>query len=388
MKEKETETHIRLEKVWKEFEEGSVAVRDLTLDVFRGETLVLIGPSGCGKTTTLRLVNRLVEPTRGKILFDGENTMDMIPSQLRRRMGYVIQGVGLFPHMTVEDNVAVVPRLQRQGKKAVGDVVARCLDLVGLPVRSWGKRWPRELSGGQKQRVGVARALAGEPEVILMDEPFGALDPLTREVLQNELLALKERLGKTIVFVTHDIHEAMKMGDRIAIMKNGELIQVAGPLALLACPADSFVADFVGADNSLAMFSFVKVRDLALRTENLPVVTGEATFAEAVSLVDKTGTLYGKKRFVYVLDREGRVMGYADLEGLHNPADPVRLAVKPAPTVFRESSVHDALLRMVRHGVVNLPVVDEKDRMKGLLTFQDLNGFIESRKREEGCLPD
>lgn len=380
------EPHIVLENVWKRFDNGSVAVRNLDLEVLRGETLVLIGPSGCGKTTTLRLVNRLVEPSEGRILFDGENTQDINPDHLRQRMGYVIQGIGLFPHMTVEDNVAVVPRLKKMERRKVAETVARCLDLVGLPVQAWGKRWPRELSGGQRQRVGVARALAGDPEVILMDEPFGALDPLTREVLQDELLALKERLGKTILFVTHDIHEAMKMGSRIAIMRGGELVQAAEPLALLACPADGFVADFVGADNHLAMFSFVKVKDIPVRTENLPVVTAGATFAEARAVVERSGIRYGRRRFVYILDPDGRVMGYSDIESGRSPSDPVRIALKPAPTVARESSVHDALLRMVENGVINLLVLDENRKMKGLLTFQDLNELIETQRRGEVCI--
>jgi len=256
---------------------------------------------------------------------------------------------------------------------------------VGLPIQAWGKRWPRELSGGQRQRVGVARALAGDPEVILMDEPFGAVDPLTREVLQDELLALRERLGKTIVFVTHDIHEAMKMGDRVAVMKGGELVQVGEPLALLSCPADNFVADFVGADNHLAMFSFVKVKDVPPRTENLPVVGERATFGEALDLVERTGIQYGRRRFVYVVDAPGRVLGYADLEGFRSKNDPVRVALKPAPSVAPESSVHDALLRMVENGVINLLVLDENRRMKGLLTFGDLNRLIENQRRGEGC---
>ena len=379
------EPHIELENIWKTFDGGSTAVRDLSLAVYRGETLVLIGPSGCGKTTTLRLVNRLVEPSSGRILFDGENTLDMSPDHLRQRMGYVIQGIGLFPHMTVEENVAVVPKLRKMKREAVREAVARCLELVGLPVQAWGKRWPRELSGGQRQRVGVERALAGDPEVILMDEPFGALDPLTREVLQDELLTLKERLGKTIVFVTHDIHEAMKMGDRVAIMKGGELVQAAEPLALLSCPADNFVADFVGSDNHLAMFSFVKVKDLPLRTENLPVVTIGANFAEAWAAAEKARLKYARRRFVYVVDGSGKVLGYADLEGFHNPSDPVRVALKPAPSVLQESSVHDALLRMVENGVINLVVVDESRHLKGLLTFSDLNRLIESQRSGEPC---
>jgi len=379
------EAHIELENIWKTFDGGSAAVKDLSLTVYRGETLVLIGPSGCGKTTTLRLVNRLVEPSSGRILFDGENTLDISPDLLRQRMGYVIQGIGLFPHMTVEENVAVVPKLKKMKREEVRETVARCLELVGLPVQAWGKRWPRELSGGQRQRVGVARALAGDPEVILMDEPFGALDPLTREVLQDELLTLKERLGKTIVFVTHDIHEAMKMGDRVAIMKGGELVQAAEPLALLSCPADNFVADFVGSDNHLAMFSFVKVKDLPLRTGNLPVVTIGANFAEAWAVSEKTGLKYARRRFIYVVDGSGKVLGYADLDGFHNPSDPVRVALKPAPSVLQESSVHDALLRMVENGVINLVVVDENRHLKGLLTFSDLNRLIESQRSGEPC---
>ena len=379
------EPHIELENIWKTFDGGSTAVRDLSLAVYRGETLVLIGPSGCGKTTTLRLVNRLVEPSSGRILFDGENTLDMSPDHLRQRMGYVIQGIGLFPHMTVEENVAVVPKLRKMKREAVREAVARCLELVGLPVQAWGKRWPRELSGGQRQRVGVARALAGDPEVILMDEPFGARDPLTREVLQDELLTLKERLGKTIVFVTHDIHEAMKMGSRVAIMKGGELVQVAEPLALLSRPADNFVADFVGSDNHLAMFSFVKVKDLPLRTENLPVVTQDANFAEAEAVWEKAGLKYARRRFVYVVDGSGRVRGYVDLEGFHDPSRPVRVALRPAPSVSRESSVHDALLRMVENGVINLVVVDEGRHLKGLLTFGDLNRLIETQRNGEPC---
>ena len=379
------EAHIELENIWKTFDGGSAAVKDLSLTVYRGETLVLIGPSGCGKTTTLRLVNRLVEPSSGRILFDGENTLDISPDLLRQRMGYVIQGIGLFPHMTVEENVAVVPKLKKMKREEVRETVARCLELVGLPVQAWGKRWPRELSGGQRQRVGVARALAGDPEVILMDEPFGALDPLTREVLQDELLTLKERLGKTIVFVTHDIHEAMKMGDRVAIMKGGELVQAAEPLALLSCPADNFVADFVGSDNHLAMFSFVKVKDLPLRTGNLPVVTIGANFAEAWAVSEKAGLKYARRRFIYVVDGSGKVLGYADLDGFHNPSDPVRGALKPAPSVLQESSVHDALLRMVENGVINLVVVDEGRHLKGLLTFGDLNGLIESQRSGEPC---
>ncbi len=202
----------------------------------------------------------LVEPSGGVILVDGIDTKNLDPVLLRRRIGYVIQGIGLFPHMKILENVSVVPRLKGVHKKEARTFAERALDMVGLPVGEFGHKWPRQLSGGQQQRVGVARALAGDPEIILMDEPFGALDPVSRVGLQDELLDLQGKLGKTIVFVTHDIHEAMKMGNRIAIMKEGVLAQVGEPLSLLSAPADDFVAGFVGAGNPLAMFSFMKVR--------------------------------------------------------------------------------------------------------------------------------
>ena len=246
-------TVIELDTVRKAYGDGTVAVEGLSLAVREHEVLALVGPSGCGKSTTLRMVNRLVEPTSGRILLDGEDVTTTDPVALRRRIGYVIQNVGLFPHRTVEANIATVPGLLGWDRKRTRARVAELLDLVGLPAATYAKRYPHELSGGERQRIGVARALATDPPVLLMDEPFGAIDPVTRDRLQDELLAIQQRLRKTILFVTHDIDEAMKLGDRIAVLEDGGVLaQYATPDDLVRAPADAFVEEFVGADRAIA----------------------------------------------------------------------------------------------------------------------------------------
>jgi osmoprotectant transport system ATP-binding protein len=235
---------ISLRGVAKSFDGGETfAVADLSLDVQDGEILVLLGSSGCGKTTTLKLINRLIEPTRGRIRVDDQDVMEIDPIGLRRSIGYVFQGIGLFPHLTVRENVATVPRLLRWPRPRQRARADELLDLVGLPPADYGDRLPAELSGGQKQRVGVARALAADPAYLLMDEPFGALDAVTRESLQSELLRLNRRLGKTVVFVTHDIFEALRIGDRIAVLHDGTLEQVGPRDQLVAEPASPFVRE-------------------------------------------------------------------------------------------------------------------------------------------------
>jgi osmoprotectant transport system ATP-binding protein len=248
-----------------------------------GKTCVLIGPSGCGKTTTMRIVNRLIEPTSGRIVVGGEDVTRADPVQLRRRIGYVIQQVGLFPHMTIADNVATVPQLLGWPAERTNARVAEMLSLVGLEPAQFLARYPRHLSGGQRQRVGVARALAADPPVMLMDEPFGAVDPIVRASLQAELGAILRRLAKTVIFVTHDIDEAIRMGDLIAIMKDGRLVQCAPPEQLLSSPADSFVADFVGADRALKRLAIASAGEIAGPG---PAPTGAPTVGAATSLRD------------------------------------------------------------------------------------------------------
>jgi osmoprotectant transport system ATP-binding protein len=245
--------------------EGPGAVRDLSLEIPSGEIVVLVGPSGCGKTTSLKMINRLIEPSSGRILIDGEDTHQRDVNQLRRSIGYVIQQVGLFPHRSVGENVATVPRLNGWEKRRTQQRVDEMLELVGLPPAQYAKRLPAELSGGERQRVGVARALACDPNILLMDEPFGAIDPIARERLQNELLRLQQVVRKTIVFVTHDIDEAVKLGDRVALLSQGGVLeQYAAPAELLAQPASPFVTSFLGEARMVRRLALIKVRDVTL----------------------------------------------------------------------------------------------------------------------------
>jgi osmoprotectant transport system ATP-binding protein len=263
----------------------TVAVDDLSFTVPAGKICVLVGPSGCGKTTSLRMVNRLVEPTSGDIVIDGENVLRDEPTELRRRIGYVIQQVGLFPHQTIADNIATVPRLLGWPKERVRARVDELLALVGLEPKM-RERYPAQLSGGERQRVGVARAMAAEPPLMLMDEPFGAVDPIVRERLQNEFLRLQRAQGVTVIFVTHDIDEAIKLGDRVAVMRAGRLVQYAPPGELLARPADDFVAAFVGSDRGLKRLALLTVGGADLDPVDAAAPDGKPTLATSMSLRD------------------------------------------------------------------------------------------------------
>ncbi|MFJ5867904.1 ABC transporter ATP-binding protein [Streptomyces parvus] len=254
---------IQFDKAHKRFPNGTTAVHDLTLDLPEGGVTVLVGSSGCGKTTTLRMINRMVEPTSGSIRVGGKDVLEQDAAELRRSIGYVIQQAGLFPHRTVLDNIATVPLLLGWGRRKARTRAAELLETVGLTADA-AKRYPHQLSGGQQQRVGVARALAADPPVLLMDEPFGAVDPVVRTQLQDELLRLQRELNKTIVFVTHDIDEAVRLGDRIAVFRTGgHLVQCASPAELLARPADTFVADFLGAERGLKLLSLTTLAEVA-----------------------------------------------------------------------------------------------------------------------------
>ena len=295
---------IRLDGVSKRFPDGTVAVHELTLEVPEGEICVLVGPSGCGKTTTLKMVNRLIEPTGGRIYLDDEDVTGVDPVGLRRRMGYVIQQVGLFPHQTIAANVGTVPRLIGWSRDRTHKRVDELLDLVGLDPATYRGRYPAQLSGGQRQRVGVARALAADPPVLLMDEPFGAIDPVTRMRLQDEFLRLQDTVRKTIVFVTHDIEEAVKMGDRIAILEiGGVLAQYDTPAEVLGEPASEFVADFVGADRALKRLKVTPIEVESL--EHPPTVLPSDSLADARSVMSRT-----EASWVAVVDADGRLRGH------------------------------------------------------------------------------
>ena len=340
------------------------AVTDLSLTIPAGEVCVLVGPSGCGKTTAMKMVNRLIEPTGGRITIGGEDVMALPAVELRRRIGYVIQQVGLFPHLTIGDNVGVVPKLLRWTPTRIRERVDELLELVGLETGTYRDRYPNELSGGERQRVGVARALAADPPVMLMDEPFGAVDPIRRDRLQNEFLRLQQQVRKTIVFVTHDVDEAIKMADRIAILQRGGILaQYDTPAAILANPASEFVERFVGADRGLKRLSLARVRDLEL-IEAVKVRAGEER-------ADVRGRLERVEELEYALlvDDGDRPIGWIDQHDLvgDGPIDP-DAAMPGAPTVQPETTLRDALSALLASSVQLGVVVDDRDRVLGLVS--------------------
>jgi osmoprotectant transport system ATP-binding protein len=310
---------IELQTVSKAFPGArQYAVDRLSLTVPGGSTCVLIGPSGCGKTTTMRMINRLIEPTSGRILVEGEDVMRADPVRLRRRIGYVIQQVGLFPHMTVAQNVATVPRLLGWPARRIAERVEEMLRLVGLDPAEFMRRHPRHLSGGQRQRVGVARALAADPPVLLMDEPFGAVDPVLRTRLQGELLAILRALEKTVIFVTHDIDEAIRMGDLVAILDRGRLVQFDPPHRLLAAPKNAFVADFVGADRALKRLALLTAGEAASPG---PLPAGAPAVAEGASLREVLAVLLAQRaEAARVLDDAGNPLGTLTLAAIREHA--------------------------------------------------------------------
>lgn len=302
---------IRLDNVTKSYTgSGAAAIEDLSLDVRAGEIVVLLGPSGCGKTTTMRMINRMIEPTSGRIYFDGDDVTHVDPDQLRRRIGYVIQQVGLLPHLTVAANIAMVPKALGWDKKRTEERVTELLELLGLHPKTYRRRYPKQLSGGEQQRVGVARALAADPPVMLMDEPFGALDPIIRDRLQDEFLTLQKQIQKTIVFVTHDIEEAIKLGDRIAIFnQNGKIAQYDTPAKILTEPADEFVTSFVGAGGSVRLLGLERVTDMPLEavaaeTEHAPVIRGDQSLYSALDAM-----LEARADQARVVDENGQTIG-------------------------------------------------------------------------------
>jgi osmoprotectant transport system ATP-binding protein len=303
---------IKLVALTKRFGAAPPAVDALTLDIPEGDICVLIGPSGCGKTTTMRMINRMIEPDSGRIEVGGRDVTHIDAVELRRSVGYVIQQVGLFPHMSIAENVATVPRLLGWDTARIEGRIDELLELVGLDPAQFRTRYPRELSGGQKQRVGVARALAADPPVMLMDEPFGAIDPITRAKLQDEFLSILRRLRKTIVFVTHDIDEAIKMGNRIAILRSGRLVQYDTPEAILARPADAFVEEFVGADRALKRLSLLMVAD---HLDETPASSSAAKLSTHASLHDALSLLLTSGAdHAAVVDDAGAVRGRVTLE--------------------------------------------------------------------------
>jgi osmoprotectant transport system ATP-binding protein len=352
------------------------AVKELSLTVPAGEICVLVGPSGCGKTTAMRMVNRMIDITEGDILLDGKSVKERRPAELRREIGYAIQQIGLFPHLTVSDNIATVPRLLGWDKARIRTRVDELLELVSLDPHETRDRYPAQLSGGQRQRVGVARALAVDPPLMLMDEPFGAIDPINRERLQNEFLRLQREIRKTVVFVTHDIDEAIKMGDRIAVLRQGgKLAQYASPAELLMYPANAFVEDFVGADRALKRLALQRVRDVDLWKAPL-VRVGEPVAEVRAKLSD------AEVPYPLLVDGDGRPLGWLSEKGLSGERVEHELRSNPEPILDMDDVLRDALSDLLAEEARYGPVVDERGAVAGVLSIEILSHALRTDPEE------
>ncbi|HEU5106483.1 MAG TPA: ABC transporter ATP-binding protein [Solirubrobacterales bacterium] len=365
---------VRYDETTKRYRGSSQpAVDRLSLEVPAGEICVLVGPSGCGKTTAMRMVNRTVEITEGDVLIGERSVRDRDPAQLRREIGYVIQQIGLFPHRTITENIGAVPQLLGWDKQRIRARSAELLELIGLDPEL-GDRYPVQLSGGQQQRVGVARALAADPLVMLMDEPFGAIDPINRERLQNEFLRLQAEIQKTVLFVTHDIDEAIKMGDRIAVMREGGRVeQYATPAELLMAPANEFVEDFVGADRALKRLALMRVSDIHLWEAPLAYV-GQPT-AEVRAKLDAPDV---EVRFPLLVDGERRPLGWLSERDLAADVVPGRPDSPLGPVLELDDVMRDALADLLQHETQYAPVVDHRRQIAGVLSVEIISEFLAS----------
>lgn len=358
----------------------SPAVDNLSFTVPTGEICTIVGPSGCGKTTTMKMVNRLIEPTEGVISVLDErgemrNVLEMDPIMLRRGIGYVIQQIGLFPHQTILENIATVPQLLGWDETRIHGRAEELLNMMAMPTE-FLERYPHELSGGQRQRVGVARAMATDPPVMLMDEPFGAVDPINRNLLQNEFLRLQQEIRKTILFVTHDIDEAIKMGDRITILNVGGILeQFDSPANILAHPANEFIEDFVGADRSLKRLNLVRVDEVM--DTHPPLLRATQSVEEARKFM-REKDLY----FTYVVDADRRLEGYVNRRDLRDKTGWVEEYLEPAAvTIQTGTNLRDALSEMLVADYVNVCVVDERQRVRGLVNTEMIQKAVAESER-------
>jgi osmoprotectant transport system ATP-binding protein len=370
---------IQLQDLAKRYPDGTAAVHDLSLEMSRGEVTMLVGPSGCGKTTTLKMINRLIEPTSGRIILDGTDVTHVDPVKLRRDIGYVIQNVGLFPHRTIAQNIATVPGLVGWNKKRTAARVDELLELVGLDPKTFGKRYPSQLSGGQRQRIGVARALAVDPKVLLMDEPFSAIDPIARDRLQGEFLRLQAEVRKTIVFVTHDIEEAVRVGDRIAVLsEGGHLEQFADPATLLGSPGNAFVADFVGSDRGLKRLAVTPIESEDLEVP--PTVRLDDSLADAAASMERVGA-----RWAVVVDDEGNLRGWIAADHVAGPGTVADRARRMEAWVPADASLKAAFSIMLQQSAGWVAVLDD-GRLLGVLTPESLHAAL--RHSIEDVVPE
>lgn len=371
---------LRFENVSKVYQGGLLAVDSVSFEVPEGELLVVIGPSGSGKSTTMKMINRMIPLTSGKIFIDGEDVMKLNAADLRRDIGYVIQQIGLFPHYTIEKNIAIVPQLKGWDTKEIAQRVSELLELVGLDPDTYRTRYPKELSGGQQQRVGVARALASDPRIILMDEPFGALDPITRDQLQNELIYLQKRLKKTIVFVTHDMDEALKLGDRIAIMKDGHLLQIDTPEKLLYEPTNGFVEEFIGKHQIIQNPELMSIE--SVMQEKVITFNPHSSPEKALSVLRQR-----KVTHLIIVDDDDHMIGIVSAENLISELSRItkieEVMQEPEHYLQDDATAKDAIVMMdsTRFGII--PVINEQEKVVGIVTRGTLLSALSSQWTEE-----
>lgn len=364
---------LKIENVSKIYKGGKKAVKNISLDIKKGEFICFIGPSGCGKTTTMKMINRLIEPSEGKILINGENIMDKDPVELRRQIGYVIQQIGLFPHMTILENITLVPKLLKWNEQKKKERALELLQLVDMGPE-YLERYPYELSGGQQQRIGVLRALASNPPLILMDEPFGALDPITRDALQEEFKNLQRTLDKTIVFVTHDMDEAIKLADRIVILKAGEIVQVGTPDEILRKPANEFVEEFIGKDRLLQTRPNVELVE-QIMSRNPISITEEKSLTDAI-------TIMREKRVdsLLVVDEQNVLKGFVDVETISEYRKKAKFISEVINTevysVKQDTLIRDSVQKILKRGFKYVPVVDQNKHLVGIVTRATLVDIV------------
>ncbi|MHA6311369.1 osmoprotectant ABC transporter ATP-binding protein OsmV [Pantoea sp. S-LA4] len=377
---------ITLENLTKTFTQKNgttmKAVDNVSLEVPAGEMCVLLGPSGCGKTTTLKMINRLIPATSGRILINGEDTSNQDTTTLRRNIGYVIQQIGLFPNMTIEENITVVPRMLGWDKKRCRERATELMSMVALDPSKFLHRYPREMSGGQQQRIGVIRALAADPPVLLMDEPFGAVDPINREVIQNEFLDMQRQLKKTVMLVSHDIDEALKLGDRIAVFGQGKIVQCASPDELLATPANDFVGSFVGQDRTLKRLLLVQAGDV---TDQQPTIT----VRRSTPLEEAFGTMdENDMRSITVVDEDGKPLGFVKRREARHASGRCEERLHTFKVTGKaEENLRVVLSKLYEHNTVWMPIVDEEGRYSGEISQDYIADYLSSGRTRRRLNP-
>ncbi|WP_349728418.1 betaine/proline/choline family ABC transporter ATP-binding protein [Peribacillus frigoritolerans] len=364
---------LKIENVSKIYKGGKKAVKNISLDIKKGEFICFIGPSGCGKTTTMKMINRLIEPSEGKILINGENILDKDPVELRRQIGYVIQQIGLFPHMTILENITLVPKLLKWNEQKKKERALELLQLVDMGPE-YLERYPYELSGGQQQRIGVLRALASNPPLILMDEPFGALDPITRDALQEEFKNLQRTLDKTIVFVTHDMDEAIKLADRIVILRAGEIVQVGTPDEILRNPANEFVEEFIGKDRLLQTRPNVELVEQIMSRHPISI-TEEKSLTDAIAIMRKK-----RVDSLLVVDEQNVLKGFVDVETISEYRKKAKYISEVINTevysVKQDTLIRDSVQKILKRGFKYVPVVDHNKHLVGIVTRATLVDIV------------